>query len=539
MNFLYSLRLTRWGIAGFTTLAFLLSLLQAVGFYQVAGHTAEERIAFGRAMTLLATQFTVLLPAPVGPDTVGGYVEWRAYGFFAIVFAMWALASAYGAARGDEDRGLVEQVLTTGTSRADTVIARFLGFAAGCIVAVIAAAIALVAAVAGAHETVGFDAVLGASVNLLGLALACYALTMLVCQFVATRYAAASSAVVLLGLFLLNSLSRQLDALDGWRWLSPFRYYDLTQPLAPGGAFDIRGEEVLYGGAVALIVAAAICFAYRDLGSPLIRVPLAQHAVTREPDRNLVWRIPVVRGVYDRRAGLVVWTVGFALIGVLFVILVKAIIQPLLGLVELRPYLNLIIVGNAYASFLSFIWFGFAQLLIAGYAITQVGRWSAEDADGRLEAALSTPNSRRFILLERASVLLIGAFVIAAVGGLAVEVESHAQDIDLDRGHLIAASLMIVPVAMVFATVGAVLASVLPRATLGLLFAFAFASYFLVQLGPLFHWPDWTQDLSVFHLYGQPLRNGVDGFGLTVMVLVVAVGLVAAALMMERRDVGA
>lgn len=539
MSFLYSLRLIRWGIVGFSALAFLLSLLQAAGFYAVSGHTTEERIAFGRSMTLLAGQFTVLLPSPIRPDTVGGYVEWRAYGFFAIVFGIWGLASAYGAARGDEDRGLVEQFLATGTSRADAMIARFLGFAAGCIVAVTAAAVALLAAVAGAHETIGLDAVLGASVNLLGLALSCYALTMLVCQFVAARYAAAASAMVLLGLFLLNSLSRQLEALAGWRWLSPFRYYDLTQPLAPGGAFDIRGEEVLYGGAVVLIVAAAIAFAYRDVGSPLIRVPLPPHAVTRRPDANILWRIPVARAVYDRRAGLVAWTAGFALIGVLFVILVKAIVEPLLGLVELRPYLNLIIVGNAYASFLNFIWFGFAELLIAGYAITQVGRWSAEDTDGRLEAALSTPSSRRFILLERVSTLLIGSFVIVAVGGVAVGIASHAESIDLDRGHLIAASLLLVPVAMVFAAVGAVLASLLPRATLGLLFAFAFASYFIVQLGPLFHWPDWTQNLSVFHLYGQPLRSGVDGFGLAVMVLVATVGLVASALMMERRDVGA
>ena len=539
MSFLYSLRLGRWGIAGFSVLAFLLTLLQSVGFYQVAGHTAAERAAFGRSMTQLATQFTVLIASPIRPDTVGGYVQWRAYSFFAIVFSIWALASAYGAARGDEDRGLVEQILATGTSRADVVIARFLGFAAGSIVAVTAAALGLLAGVAGAHESIGLDAVLGASVNLLGLSVACYALAMLVSQFVATRYAAAAAAVVLLGLFLLNSLSRQLDALAGWRWLSPFRYYDLTQPLPPGGVFDIRGEEVLYASAVVLIVAAAIAFVYRDVGSPLVRAPLAPHAVTRESDANVVWRIPVLRGVYDRRAGLAVWTAGFALLGVLFVILTKAVVEPLLSLSALRPYFNLLIAGGIYPSFLGFIWFGFAQLLMAGYAITQVGRWSVEDTDGRLEAALSTPTSRRFILLERATVLLIGSFVIAAVSGVAVGFESHAEAIDLDRGHLIAASLLLVPVAMVFAAVGAVLASVLPRATLGFLFAFAFASYFIVQLGPLFHWPDWTQNLSVFHLYGEPLRNGVDGFGLTVMVLVVAVGLVASALMMERRDVGA
>ena len=75
MSFLYSLRLTRWGIAGFSALAFALTLLQSIGFYQIVGHTPAERAAFGRSMAQLAAQFTVLIAAPIRPDTVGGYVQ--------------------------------------------------------------------------------------------------------------------------------------------------------------------------------------------------------------------------------------------------------------------------------------------------------------------------------------------------------------------------------------------------------------------------------------------------------------------------------
>jgi ABC-2 type transport system permease protein len=539
VSFLYSLRLTRWGIAGFSALAFALTLLQSIGFYQVVGHTAAERAAFGRSMAQLAAQFTVLIAAPVRPDTVGGYVQWRAYSFFAILFGIWALVSAYGAARGDEERGLVEEILATGTARADALVARVLGFAAGAVVAVAAAALGVFVGVSGAHESIGIDSVAGASVNLLGLALCCYALTLVVCQLVASRYAIAASVMVLLGLFLLNSLSRQLEQLSGWRWLSPFRYYDLSQPLAPGGAFDVRGVEVLFGSAAVMTLAAAVAFSYRDIGSPLFRIPVAPRPAVHLPDRNPVWRMPVLRGLYDRRVGLLVWAAGVALLGVLMVILTKSVVEPLLGLTQLRPYLNLLITGGVYPSFLSFIWFGFAQLLIAGYAIAQVARWSAEDTDGRLEAVLSNPMSRRGVVIERATLALIGAFVIAAVSGVAVGIESHVQAIDLDQGRLIAASLLLVPVAMFFAAIGALLTSVLPRATVGVLGGFAFVSYFIVQLAPIFHWPSWTLDLSAFHLYGQPLSSGVDVTGLVIMLLVATVGFAAAALMMERRDVGA
>ncbi|HET7466059.1 MAG TPA: hypothetical protein VFL29_05290 [Candidatus Dormibacteraeota bacterium] len=539
MGFLYSLRLTRWGIAGFSAFGFVATIFQALGFYSIAGHTAAERATFGRSMQALAGQFTVLIAAPTRPDTAGGYVQWRAYGLLAIVFGIWALVSAYGAARGDEERGLVEEVLATGTPRADAMITRFLAFAAGAIVGVSAAALGVIAGVYLGHETIGGSDLAGASVNLLGLALFSYAIAMLVCQFAGSRYSLAASAVVLLSLFLLNSLSRQLDVLAAWRWLSPFRYYDLSQPLAPGGAFDVRGVEILFGGAVVSMVVATAAFAFRDLGSPLVRLPAATHPAVRQPDANPLWRVPIVRGVFDRRVGLLAWTLGVAFLGALFVIVTKSVVQPLLGLVQLRPYLDAILGGAIYQSFLGFIWFGFAQLLFAGFAIAHVARWSSEDTDGRLEALLSGPTSRRMVVVERAAVLLAGALLVAAVSGVAVGVEAHAQSMDLDRSRLVAASLLLVPIAMFFAAVGSVLMTVLPRATVGILGGFAFASYLLDQLGPLFHWPGWALDLSAFHLYGQPLRQGVDGTGLTIVLLAALVGFVAAALMMERRDIGA
>jgi ABC-2 type transport system permease protein len=176
--------------------------------------------------------------------------------------------------------------------------------------------------------------------------------------------------------------------------------------------------------------------------------------------------------------------------------------------------------------------------LIAGFAITQVGRWSAEDTDGRLELILSNPVSRTRVVIERAAVLLLGAVIIAALSGLAVGFESHYQSIDLDSGRLAEASLMLVPVALVFAALGALLASRLPRPTVGILGIFAFASYLMLQLGPLFKLPDWVQDLSAFKLYGQPLVDGIDRAGLAILVAIVLAGFCASAIVMQRRDIG-
>src|SRR5713226_7193509 len=76
---------------------------------------------------------------PTRPDTVGGYVQWRAFGFFAIVFAIWGLAAASGAVRGDEERGIVQALLASGLSRPRMIAARFAAFASAAIVAALAA----------------------------------------------------------------------------------------------------------------------------------------------------------------------------------------------------------------------------------------------------------------------------------------------------------------------------------------------------------------------------------------------------------------
>jgi putative exporter of polyketide antibiotics len=86
--------------------------------------------------------------------------------------------------------------------------------------------------------------------------------------------------------------------------------------------------------------------------------------------------------------------------------------------------------------------------------------------------------------------------------------------------------------------VGAVIAARIPRATVGLLGGFAIASYLVTELGPLFKWPAWAQDLSAFKLYGSPLTGGIDRTGLAIMLSIVIVGFGASMLLMQRRDVG-
>jgi ABC-2 type transport system permease protein len=532
-----AMRLGRWGIVGFGAVAFVITLVNAAGFYQVAGHSAADRATFGRSMAILASEFSVILAPPIRPDTVGGYTEFRAYGALAILFAIWALASAAGATRGDEERGIVEVVLASGLSRAKAIGARIVAFVIGSFIAALAGSAGVIAGVASGRETIDVRATIAAAVVLTALAVSCYALTMLISQLTSARAATATAGAVLLALFLINSLGRTLDWLSAWRWLSPFHYWELSRPLSPAGAVDIKATLVLVAIALVAGVLATAAFALRDLGSPLISPPAPSRPATYDPSMAAVWRIPVARDLWERRVGLGAWTAGMAALAALLVVVTKAIVGPLLAVPQLRIYFSLFLHGALYPSFLGFVWLGVAQLLLAAYAITQVARWSTEDSDGRLELILSTPFSRTLVVLERAIVLSIGVLVIATVSGVAVGLQSHNQSIDLDVTSLVRATVLLVPFTMVFAAVGSVLVARIPRATAGLLGAFILASYLLTELGPIFKLPTWVQDLSAFKLYGRPLTEGIDGTGLAIMLLIVIAGFGASAALMQRRDV--
>jgi putative exporter of polyketide antibiotics len=531
-------RLGRWGLVGFAALGFFAATLQAAGFFQVAGHTATERAVFGRSMTQLGTQFSILLPPPVRPDTVGGYVQFRAFGSLAFLLAIWALVSASGAARGDEERGLVEVMLASGLSRIRMLASRMAAFGFGCLLVALATSLGMEVGAASGGESVPLLAALQASIVLAALGLSCYALTLLVAQFTSTRNAVAVAGTVLLALFLVNSLSRTFDWLLTWRWLSPFRYYELSRPLAPGGNFDVGATFVLIAASTVFAALAALAFERRDLGSPLFSLPARTRPVTYDASTSPVWRIPIIRGVYEQRVGIIVWAAGVAALAAVFVVLTKTLVQPLLAIPVLRHYFDTFVHGEVYSSFLGFLWFNIAQLLMAGFAIAQVARWSSEDTDGRLELILSNPIARMNVVLERAIVLTVGALIVVAVSGVAVGLEARSQSINIDSTHLIEAVVLLVPFTLVFAAVGAVIAARIPRAALGLLGGFAFASYLVIELGPLFKWPAWALDLSAFKLYGEPLTNGIDETGLAIMSLIVVVGFAASIVLMQRRDVG-
>jgi ABC-2 type transport system permease protein len=533
------LRLHRVGLIAMAYFGIFYVLVNSAAFPLIAGRTRALQEAFGHSITLLGAQFSWLLAAPLRPDTPAGYLQWRGYGVFAIVFAAWGLLSACGAVRRDEDRGLVESWLSSGVSRLRLLVSRGLFFAALSAEIVAATGVAgwLGCLIAGTPADVA--GLVGESAALWGLTVSCFGIGLLVSQIASDfRAAAATGSALLVLMFLLDSIGRSSVHRSPFTDISVFSLFNQSNAVAPGGAFDLAATILLFGiGAVAIMVA-SVAFVRRDIGTGLIRPRRRRAHEIHEVSPNPLLRIPIVRGLWIRRFGSLTWTAGMAVIAAAVVLLVNITATFFASTPTLSPYLRGL-PGNVHTVLLALIWLSFAQALVAVFAITAVSRWSADDSSGVLEMQLAEPLPRWSVLAERAAELTLTVSLMS-FGAMAVILAlAPAQGISVDVGRLLSATALLVPFALTFAAIGALLSGWRPRGAVVALSTIAVISYLVFELGPLFKWPAWADNLSVFQLYGTPLITPVFMGGLIAMLAVVVVGFGLAGVALARRDVAA
>jgi hypothetical protein len=533
------LRLHRIGLIAMAYFSIFYVLVNSAAFPIIAGKTRAAQEAFGYSITVLGGTFAWLLPLPIRPDTAAGYLQWRGYGFFAILFAAWGLFSACGAVRRDEDRGLVESWLSAGVSRLRLLATRSLFFAAlsAEIVTLTGLAGWLGCVIAGTPADVA--GLVGESAALWALTLACFGIGLVVAQFVGDfRAAASAGGVVLLLMFLLDSIGRSSVHRTPLTDISVFFLFNQSNSVAPGGSFDVVATIPLFVIAAVATVSAAAAFVRRDVGAGLISRRPRRAAEVHVASINPLLRIPVIRGLWIRRIGTLGWTVGMAVTAAAVVLLVNVTATFFATTPSLSSYLRGL-AGNVHTVLLALIWLSFAQALVAILSITTVSRWSADDSSGVLEMQLAEPIPRWRVLAERTAELTVTVTVMSFVAMAVILALAPAEGITVDIGKLLVATALLIPFALTFAAAGAVLAGWRPRAAVVVLSTVAAISYLVFELGPLFKWPSWADNLSVFQLYGTPLITPVFIGGLVAMLAIVVVGFGSAGVVLARRDVAA
>jgi ABC-2 type transport system permease protein len=433
----------------------------------------------------------------------------------------------------------LEQWLATGISRGRWVAVRAAAFAVALATVVMLAGLAAAAGAILAGGTLPAGPLVGASTALAGLGLACFGVALLAGQMVASRQAAVGLAGGCLGiLHLLNSLPRGTGQVPASRWLSPFYWYERSDPLLAGGHLDGSGTLALAAFGVLVVMLGAAALTRRDLGRPLLPNWAGARTLELVPSGNPVWRHQPLAALYEQRLALLGWVVAAATLALALTSLARPIVQALQTSPATRGSSRLLAAGDPVRLLVGYFLFGTLQLLLALYALVQVGRWSAEDQEGRLEMVLSAPVTRPRIVADRALALMAGMAAIAAAGTVAGWLGGRHQAIPLPAGGLGLAAALLLPFGLSIGAAGAALAGWRPRLALMALGATIAISFFLLEFGLVFDWPAWLLHFSVFALYGTPLVTGIWWPGLATILILSAAGFAIAAAALQLRDIG-
>jgi beta-exotoxin I transport system permease protein len=180
-------------------------------------------------------------------------------------------------------------------------------------------------------------------------------------------------------------------------------------------------------------------------------------------------------------------------------------------------------------------------LLLVAAIGTGAGTIAGEEERGTLELLLANPVSRTKVVLEKTAALVLEVAGLGVVLWLALWVGALAADMDISAGHLAAATVSAVLLALAYGSIAILLGAATGKRTvaIGLTAAAAVAAYLVNGLAPLVDALEVPQKLSPFYHYavGDPLRHGVSLTHLAVLIAIAVVATALAPYFFSRRDV--
>lgn len=187
-----------------------------------------------------------------------------------------------------------------------------------------------------------------------------------------------------------------------------------------------------------------------------------------------------------------------------------------------------------------FSFMGPIVLIVFGIALA-VRQIAGEEEGGTLGLLLSYPLSRGLVFAEKLAVTVVGVAGISFVTFVALVLGVRLGGADLGVGTMAAAMtslfLLTLAVAAIAFAVGA--AGGNRGAAMGVATVVAAGSYLLNALAPLVESLEPLQKASLFHYYGgaQPLREGLQGGNVAVLLGVTVIVLAVSYALFTRRDV--
>ncbi|HET7421633.1 MAG TPA: ABC transporter permease subunit, partial [Candidatus Dormibacteraeota bacterium] len=529
-----TLRAHRTGIILWVAVGAVTQIATAGMLAQTFKSTAGGGAAIAPGVEAAAQALRILRWPAERLDTLGGYLTYHNILLLPLILGLYAAIAGAQAIRGAEAGGSLEELLATGWRRVAVLRDRAFGFLIGSVLIALGlgAGTAIGLAAGGEPDTIGsFVTVAEATL----CAFAFFALAVLVAQLTRTaRTAAGITALVMTALYVFTNVWDKAGPFAVARFISPFFYFQQSRALLPGHPFDLAATLALMVMPVVILGVAAWAFERRDYGSVLgvrPRTESARRPVTvARPWLAAFWCSSLVR----QRYGLLAWAVGTAAMAGL-VSYLEPEVRKLWTDIE---YIRRFIATSGGAS-LTDQYLSFAAALLApvaaAYVTTQVASWISDLRQGRVELLLSSPVAWTRLVVERLIALAAGIAVITGAAIIGLVVGAIAAGVPLRSDGLVRLTGDSVLFGLALGGVGAMLAALL-RTSLAtaLLAVFLIVTYLVDLLAPVYEWPSWIGNLSVFDAFGQPYVGVPPLFGLALLAALALLGAGAAAWLSER-----
>lgn len=539
--FTKSLRDYRWAILGWGLGLGVVVFAQYATFKSTFNGTSAAQIQ------QLVNQFQFFGPA-VKVGTPGGFVTFKVMGLLPAILGIWTLLAGARMIRGEEERGTLDIVLSTSQSRLAVLTQKILALTVA--VALIAVIISFwtIVGMASAKVTVDPAGALLAQMNVGVLALFFGLLALLLAQFMGRSAAAGWAGGAMAVAYVVDGTGRAVSGSAALRPISPFYYYNQNLPLVPGYVVHWSAFIVLVA-LCALAVAVTIpLFRRRDVGRTVLADAMVRRDHVRPAGQVIaaeagdVWTYSVGLQAIRRQANATIWwIVGLAVFAGYLVTVAKSSERQLQQLIGSSEFVKQLYSGTnigTNSGFLSVLVFGYLPLLVSIFAGIMAARWAGDLDTGRLELVLGTPQPRPRVILQRYGAVLVAALITISGVWLAIVLFARGIGFGVDVGRVAEASVGMLPLALVTASLVFALAGRVPHAAvIGIMAVFLGVSYLADLMRTLLSLPAWVVNLSIFHQYGTPILTGLDWGAFAWMLAIAAAVLALGTWQFSVRDV--
>jgi len=492
-----------------------------------------DRQALVSQMEALPAMFRGLLGEPINIDTLSGFISWRSLNFMPILVGIWSAIAMSGAVAGEVGKGSMEVLAASVVSRPSIALQKAAAHVVALLAAMAIAALLTWLATVVFASFAGDAATLGASLAeftwIAAGSLFAGAIAFMLGPLLGRAAAAATGAVTLIAMYIVNGFSETVTFFDRVSVLSIFDWTAGHRPLA--GVEDwgpVLGIAVIDA---VLIGCGVVLFVRRDIGS-VVGSGFSPFAAD--------WSVanPVTRSLAERLPAALSFGIGIGAFGFYMAVSAESFAEMIADIPQMQQILEAIfpdIDPTSASGILGLMFVQFAILLLGLAAVVLAHGWASDERDGRLEMVLGAPIERlRWVIGSGAGVLLaMLALTVAVALLIALGAAAVGDDVVGPVNGVFALGLYASALVGIGVGVGGWFGPALAGVVLG---AYVVGVYVLEFVGTALELPGWMLDVALSRHLGDPFLGAADPIGLLLCAAFAASGVMAGAYGLVRRD---